>query len=146
MCGMTTSVNNKSMCPTFALLFQAQGFDAIGRRQDRVTQSSQQRRRHLTQGGIVLDQQNGFGSARQTRQVKTLDGNPGLRLDLRQINFEGGASGRFAIDADVAAALFDDAVTGGQSQTCPLADAFGGKKRLEDARFHFRAHPQCRCP
>ena len=123
-----------------ALLFQAQGFDAIGRRQNRVTQPSQQRRRHLPQGGIVLHQQNGFRPARQIRRVQTLDGNLRRRFHLRQINLEGRAPARLAINADVAAALFDDAVTGGQSQTRSLADVLGGKKRLERVRLDFLAH------
>ena len=51
--------------PGVALLFQAQGFDAIGRRQDFVTQPPEQSRGHLPQDGIVLDQQNGFRPVRQ---------------------------------------------------------------------------------
>jgi hypothetical protein len=47
-----------------ALVLQAHGVDAVGSRQNRVAQPFQQGARHLAQGGIVLDQQNGLGAAR----------------------------------------------------------------------------------
>src|SRR5471030_2261100 len=72
----------------------------------------------------------------------TLERKLRLLLHLRQVNPEGGASGGLAVDADMAAALFDDPVTGGQAQSRPLAHALGGKKWLERARPRFRAHPR----
>ena len=72
--------------------------------------------------------------------MRTLEWNPSLPSSARQIDFEGGAPARLALDADMTAALFDDAVTGGQPQTCPLPHAPGRKKRLEEARFYIRAH------
>ena len=40
--------------------------------------------------------------------------------------------------------MFDDAVTGGQSQTASLANLLGRKKRLEHARLYLLAHARAR--
>ena len=45
---------------------------------------------------------------------------------MRQIDFESRAATRLALDADLATALFDDAVASGQSQSCPLAGVAAG--------------------
>src|SRR5271156_4101260 len=43
-------------------------------------------------------------------------------------------------------ALFDNAVTGGKSQTCSLANTLGREKGFEYPRPHFRAHSSpCIC-
>jgi len=51
---------------TASLLKEVQGLVAIGRRQHRMPSCCKQQAGHLTQRGIILDQQNCFGSARET--------------------------------------------------------------------------------
>ena len=61
-------------------------------------------------------------------------------VGARQINFEGGAGIQFAVNADVAAALADDAVAGGQAEAGALAEALGGEERLEQMRLDVLGH------
>ena len=53
----------------------------------------------------------------------TLDG-----IGERQVHLEHGAVSQFAVDPDVAAALLDDAVDGGQTKPRPLAFFLCGKE------------------
>ena len=57
-----------------------------------------------------------------------------------KIEFEGGSLPGLAVNENLATALFDDAVDGGQSQARPLAQFLGGEKRLEDARYRGFVH------
>src|SRR5208337_4094258 len=50
----------------------------------------------------------------------------------REVQLKSGAMSGFAVDPDVAAALFNDAVHDGKSQPCALANFFGGEERVED--------------
>src|SRR5947209_4902908 len=52
----------------------------------------------------------------------------------RQANGEGGAfAGRIVASADLAAVTANDAIADAESQSCSLADFFGGEKRIEDS-------------
>ena len=53
----------------------------------------------------------------------------------RQVDLEGRAVPRLALDRDVTAALLDDAVDGGQPEAGALARLLGREERLEDARL-----------
>src|SRR5579863_2151998 len=64
------------------------------------------------------------------------------RFHTRQIDFEGRAKPRLAVHPDVAAALFDDAIAGCQSETGAPRTTFGGKERFENMGHGFRAHAQ----
>ena len=57
----------------------------------------------------------------------------------RQVDAEGRALARFAVDVDEAVVLLDDAVDGGQAQARALADALGREERLEDVAPASRA-------
>ena len=43
-----------------------------------------------------------------------------------------GAHSHAAVNGDITAHFFDDSITDGKPQTQPLADVFGGKKRVGD--------------
>ena len=47
---------------------------------------------------------------------------------------------RFALDANVAAALPHDAITGGETEAAATSFLLGGEERFEEMRFHFVAH------
>ena len=51
----------------------------------------------------------------------------------------------FAVDPDVAAALLDDSVDGGQTQARALAALLGGEERLEDVLPRVRVHAVAAC-
>ncbi len=53
-------------------------------------------------------------------------------IDERQVNLKGHAYSLFAVNPDIAARLFDDAVNGRQSHSRCFADYFSGENRLED--------------
>jgi len=87
---------------------------------------------------FVLDQKDSFGSAgRGERDWVGAGGSAGF-VDAWKINRESGAAAEFTLNEDVAAALLDDAVNGGESKAGAFAFFFGGKKRLEDASLAFR--------
>src|SRR6185503_13010181 len=52
-----------------------------------------------------------------------------------------GSQSRRAFDSDRSTALLHDTVHSGQPETRPLPFFFGGKKRLEQMRLGFFAHP-----
>src|SRR4029077_18661738 len=62
------------------------------------------------------------------------------RRHFGEIDSHLGAPTRFALDANVAAALAHDAVTGGETQTATQSFIFGGEERLKKMRFHFITH------
>ena len=62
-------------------------------------------------------------------------------LDLRQVDFERRAFSELAIDPDVAATLFDNAVDRGQAKTGSLTVLFGREEWLEDAGLGLLVHP-----
>ncbi len=58
-----------------------------------------------------------------------------------EVHGERRALPRRALDADVAAALFDDPVHGSQPQAGAAADRLGGEERLEQPGLHLLRHP-----
>src|ERR1700733_4385693 len=65
-------------------------------------------------------------------------------FDTREVNFEGGAASWLAFDKNVSAALLDDAVDGGETETRALSHFLGGKKWLENVRLNFGVHAGAR--
>lgn len=51
-----------------------------------------------------------------------------------------GPSSQFAVDADLAARLYDESIDLAQSETCALAVAFAGKERLERPGLRLGVH------
>src|SRR3954463_14081094 len=91
---------------------------------------------------LVLDNQNGLGSAPGDRDLSTgrlLGSDIGCRP--RQIDLERAALAWLAVDPDVAPPLFDDPINRGKPQPGPLTYRLGGKEGLEDAGLHIRIHP-----
>src|SRR5580693_768853 len=89
---------------------------------------------------FVLDQQHGFRAAvlRQRSSQRT-HGFQGI-FNPRQIDPEGRALPRFALNQDIAATLLDDAVHGRKSQSSTFSFLLGGEKWLEDAQLGFFVH------
>src|SRR2546427_13070592 len=65
----------------------------------------------------------------------------GDALDARQVDFERRAFSGLAIDPDVAATLFDNAVDRGQAKTGPLSVLLGREEWLVDAGLRPRLPP-----
>src|SRR2546428_13083020 len=65
----------------------------------------------------------------------------GDALDARQVDFERRAFSGLAIDPDVAATLFDNAVDRGQAKTGPLSVLLGREEWPEDAALVSRVNP-----
>jgi len=61
-------------------------------------------------------------------------------IDAGDIDFEGSALTKFAVDPDEAATLLDDAVDGGKTESSALPFFLGGEKGFEDVRLRFRVH------
>ena len=68
---------------------------------------------------------------------------PDFVIRAGEIYLEGRSVSRLTVDQDVACALLDNAIDGGQAETCSLAHFFGGKEGFEDARR--RSLRPCRC-
>ena len=64
----------------------------------------------------------------------------GDALDARQVDFERRPFSGLAIDPDVAATLFDNAVDRGQAKTGPLSVLLGREEWLEDVGLGLRVH------
>src|ERR1700719_3648429 len=94
----------------------------------------------LADGIFVLDEENGFGSAGGGGRNWSGTVSFGGLVDAREINGEDCDASEFALDEDVSAALFDDAVDGGESEAGAFAFFFGGEKRFEDASLGFAVH------
>src|SRR5437879_7783411 len=65
----------------------------------------------------------------------------GDALDARQVDFERRAFSGLAIDPDVAATLFDNAVDRGQAKTGHLSVLLGREEWLEDVSLGLSRHP-----
>jgi len=63
-------------------------------------------------------------------------------FNLRQVDLEYRAPSMLAGDLDLAAALFDDPLDGGQAQSGTLAGRLGGKEGIENMSQGFRIHAQ----
>src|SRR5690242_170030 len=63
-----------------------------------------------------------------------------MLLDAWQIDFEGCAVTQLARHHDVTAALLDDSINSGQSQTSAASGIFRSEERLEDAGLGLRIH------
>src|SRR5438445_1043061 len=61
-----------------------------------------------------------------------------------QVNLKRGALSWFAVDPDIATALFDNAIDGCQSKTRAFADLFGGKERFENPGYRLGVHSDTR--
>src|SRR5882724_3511450 len=57
-----------------------------------------------------------------------------------EINFEGAALARLAIDPDVAAALLHDAIHRRKAKSCPAATLLGREKWFENVRHRLPIH------
>ncbi len=61
-------------------------------------------------------------------------------FDAREIDLKARAEAESAIDPDVAAALLDDSVDGGEAEASSLSDFLGGEEWLEDVRESLLGH------
>src|SRR3954466_3585726 len=90
---------------------------------------------------FVFHQQHGFSAA--TSRLQGVSRSEVSRcIHSRQIYLKSRADSKLAVNPNVAAALLDDAVHGGESQPSALTNFFGSEERLEDARFHLLRHSQ----
>src|SRR5205807_519634 len=62
------------------------------------------------------------------------------RGNLGKINVHRSPFSRFALDANVAAALPHDTITSGETEAAATSVLLGGKERFEEMRFHFITH------
>src|SRR5258708_23447489 len=92
----------------------------------------------LADGCVILDEEDGFRSPLIDRLVCLNRWRHAGFLDAREIDLEGCAFAGLAVNPNVAAALLDDAVDGGEAQSGPAAASLGGVARLEDIRLGFR--------
>ena len=95
----------------------------------------------LAHGGFIFHQQDGFVAGRDLRDWDRRLGSDEFSTgrDPRQIDLERRSPAGFAVHPDVAAALLDDAVNGGEAEAGAL-DSLGGEKRLEDMGLSFGIH------
>ncbi len=93
----------------------------------------------LANGLFVFNEENGFSSADGGERSGSGKSFGGL-IDAREINSEDGAAAELALNEDVAAALLDDAVDGGEPEAGTFAFFLGGEERLEDAGLGFAVH------
>ena len=126
-------VGHQQMDGVGVALAERQGLRAVAGFHDRVARGLQALADELPQRPLVLDQEDGFRSSRN----RGLDGRRFLRrsrlVGPREVDLEGRALPRLAVDEDVAAALLHDPVDSSQAQPRPLAGLLGREERLEGA-------------
>src|ERR1043165_537128 len=123
------------------LTAQAQGFFATTGVEHVVAGLLQYLARESTNDVLVFHQQDSFrsswrGSLHTWTFYRFL-----VAFEVRQINLDGGATVRLAVDPDVAAALLHDSVNSRQTKTSTAAFDFRRKKRFEDSGFRLYTHP-----
>ena len=92
--------------------------------------AAQDARRHLTKLLLVFDDQDHFGSTQRGKGPRFLFHRLGT-FNPRQVDFKAGPMARLAVYPDRSAALFDDAIHGGESQAGSFTLLLGGEERLE---------------
>src|SRR6516225_11238357 len=89
---------------------------------------------------FVLHKQNRFRPALRLNLNCRSSGILEAVIHAREIHLEGAALAGLAVNPDVAAALFDDAVNGGKTETGSPATLLGGVKGLKDVRDGIFVH------
>src|SRR6266404_1441022 len=127
----------KMNLPARILSDQGLSVIAIGSFYDLVTKVAKNTDRDVSHADVVLQHKNGFSTGRQLLSVWFLAS--GWRSgDFGKVNSRDGPFSFLALDANVAAALVHDAITGGEAETTAMV--LCRKKRLEDMCLHFIAH------
>ena len=119
---------------------EGEGGIAVGGFEDAVAAGFQSFANQLADGVFVFDEEDGFGSAGGGEGNGSGAVGFGGLVDAGEINGEDGAAAELALHEDVAAALLDDAVDGGESEAGAFAFFLGGEERLEDAGLGFAVH------
>src|SRR5439155_23260751 len=105
---------------------------AVTRRDHPVTLLLQDLAGEIAEAGLVFDEEEGLDTAGYLGpdgRGLALGGSAG---DPREVDGEARPLVRGAVDGDVALALLDDAVHGGEAQAGALARSLGGEERLEE--------------
>src|SRR5712671_6784740 len=119
---------------------KGEGGVAVGGFENAIAAGGQSFADELTDGLFIFDEEDGFrsvgGAERNCCGAKGVAG----FVDTREINGEGAAVAGFALNKDIASALLDDAVDGGQAEAGSFAFFFGSKEGLEDAGLGVAVH------
>src|SRR3990172_7387635 len=113
-------------------LEELEGLGSVAGGEDIVAAALQDRAGELEQIRIVLHHQNRLASARdRSRRIRSEL--LGSAVDLGEVDHERGPFPGLALDPDVPAALFDDAVDGGEPEAGAFSFLLRREERLEDA-------------
>src|SRR3989442_12337761 len=115
-------------------LRDAQRVETVTRLEHNITLPAQNFAGQRAHGVLVLDEQYGLPPSALLRLRCRLNRTHGARgrVRRRQVHFEHGAVAWFAVDPDVTATLFHDAVHRPQTKAHPLALFLRREERLED--------------
>ena len=140
-----TSVSRRSIVPLVAV-DDLQSSSAVFGFENLVALRFQILAGEAAEIGFIFDEKDGFLSTIGARKAERILRGGGVfpAVDSRKIGAESGAALRLAIDKNKAAALFHDAVHGGEAEAGALG-ALGGEERLEDARLGIDCPCRCRC-
>ena len=135
-------VGEQKVDSTFMAGYDLQGGGAIFGFEDLVALRLQVLPGEAAEIDLVFDEENGFLPTFGMREAESVVRGGGLTtgVDTGEIGAEGSATVRLAVDEDEAAALFHDAVHGGEAEAGALG-ALGGEERFEDARLGVAVHP-----
>src|SRR5437016_2341200 len=113
---------------------------AVGRFDYVVTETSKHAHRNMANTNVVFENENGFGAATWFLTARFFIGWRWRRRHTRKINLNGGAFSQLAFNAQMPAALMDNPVTGGKTESASLLVGFGGEKRFEKMRLCLFTH------
>ena len=125
---MITSVKSRSNgCPG---LDDRERLRCVGRIQRDVAERMQLRQHIVAHQPVVLDDQDGFVAALQSRCGRGL-GRQRSSCRRRQIHLDRRAVALLAVDLDVAGGLLDEAVDHAEAEAGALAGSLRGEERIE---------------
>ena len=130
----------------FSAVFTEQALSvvAVGRFDYLVAESPQHSHGDMPNTDVVFENENGFSSAARFLTTWFFVGRRRRRRYAWKINLNNSAFTRFALNAQVPAALMDNAVTSCEAKAASLLVAFGGEKWLEEMGFGLFAHSSAR--
>ena len=113
---------------------------AMGCFQHFVTEAAEESNGEMAHADFVFEHEDRFGSGGRSFLGRFLVGRCRRRRDAGQKNTEGCAVAELALHTNLAAALPDDAVAGGEAEAAVAGLILGREEWLEKPRLHFVAH------
>src|SRR5260370_32468413 len=113
---------------------------AIGRFDHFITEAAKHAHGNMSNTNVVFENENGFGAAARFLASYFFICGRRRRRHARKIDLHGRAFSLLAFNAQMSAALMNNAVTSCEAESASLLIGFGGEQWVEEMRFRLLAH------